>query len=180
MIKQLLELISDLCPITGNDIIDTILFSIIGFISFAIAFGFVGDFFDKLGYYDSDIMSDTHWIIRFVVFIGLYFLFVFMSNIVKWLFSIKWWIYLIAFILILGLIFLISILKHNKMKKKPHPMVIEEFNEINEHVNNVVVFETYRCPRCGGKLVYRHGPYGSFYGCENFPKNGCKYTRKHL
>ena len=31
-----------------------------------------------------------------------------------------------------------------------------------------------RCPRCGGKIVLRHGSYGSFYGCSNYPK--CKFT----
>lgn len=30
------------------------------------------------------------------------------------------------------------------------------------------------CPQCGGKLVERHGKYGSFYGCSNYPN--CKYT----
>ena len=30
------------------------------------------------------------------------------------------------------------------------------------------------CPSCGNKLVLRHGQYGDFYGCANFPK--CKYT----
>lgn len=30
------------------------------------------------------------------------------------------------------------------------------------------------CPRCGGKLVLRHGKYGSFYGCSNYPY--CKFT----
>ncbi len=31
------------------------------------------------------------------------------------------------------------------------------------------------CPQCGsGKLVLRHGPYGEFYGCSNYPK--CKKT----
>lgn len=29
------------------------------------------------------------------------------------------------------------------------------------------------CPRCGGSLVKRTGPYGEFYGCSNYPK--CKY-----
>lgn len=33
-----------------------------------------------------------------------------------------------------------------------------------------------RCPRCGGTLVPRSGPYGSFYGCSNYPK--CKFTCK--
>ena len=30
-----------------------------------------------------------------------------------------------------------------------------------------------RCPRCGGELVLRHGQYGSFYGCANYPR--CHY-----
>ncbi len=32
------------------------------------------------------------------------------------------------------------------------------------------------CPRCGGKLVPRHGKNGDFYGCSNYPK--CKFTKK--
>lgn len=34
------------------------------------------------------------------------------------------------------------------------------------------------CPRCGGRLILRKGSYGSFYGCENFAKTGCRYTQK--
>lgn len=30
------------------------------------------------------------------------------------------------------------------------------------------------CPKCGGQLIKRTGPYGSFYGCSNYPS--CKYT----
>lgn len=30
-----------------------------------------------------------------------------------------------------------------------------------------------RCPLCGGNLVLRHGKYGQFYGCSNYPR--CKY-----
>lgn len=32
------------------------------------------------------------------------------------------------------------------------------------------------CPLCGGKLVLRHGKYGDFYGCSNFPR--CTFTKK--
>ena len=32
------------------------------------------------------------------------------------------------------------------------------------------------CPWCGGDMVLRKGSHGSFYGCSNFPKTGCKYT----
>lgn len=32
------------------------------------------------------------------------------------------------------------------------------------------------CPRCGGHLILRHGKYGNFYGCSNYPK--CKFIQK--
>lgn len=31
------------------------------------------------------------------------------------------------------------------------------------------------CPCCGGRLVRRKGPFGSFLGCENYPK--CKFKK---
>ncbi|MFW5940471.1 MAG: type I DNA topoisomerase [Chloroflexota bacterium] len=34
------------------------------------------------------------------------------------------------------------------------------------------------CPECGSELVYRHGRYGKFIGCSNFPK--CRYTEQIL
>ena len=51
-----------------------------------------------------------------------------------------------------------------------------------EHIRNVRSYEDRRniavasgkCPRCGGNLVLRHGKYGSFYGCSNYPR--CKFT----
>lgn len=33
-----------------------------------------------------------------------------------------------------------------------------------------------KCPRCGGNLVLRHGQYGDFYGCSNYPR--CRYILK--
>lgn len=38
--------------------------------------------------------------------------------------------------------------------------------------------ERFECPECGGQLVRRKGPYGEFYGCLNYARTGCKYTRK--
>ena len=53
-----------------------------------------------------------------------------------------------------------------------------------EHIRNVRTYEQRRniavasgkCPRCGGNLVLRHGPYGPFYGCSNYPR--CRYILK--
>ena len=50
-----------------------------------------------------------------------------------------------------------------------------------EHIRNVRSYEDRRntavasgkCPRCGGTLILRHGPYGLFYGCANYPR--CKF-----
>jgi DNA topoisomerase-1 len=34
------------------------------------------------------------------------------------------------------------------------------------------------CPKCGNPLLYRHGRYGKFIGCSNFPD--CRYTEQIL
>lgn len=33
-----------------------------------------------------------------------------------------------------------------------------------------------KCPECGHDLVERHGRYGKFVACENYPE--CKYIKK--
>ena len=53
----------------------------------------------------------------------------------------------------------------------------------SEHVRNVKYIQKVKedkislgiCPKCGGMLVERQGPYGSFIGCSNYPK--CKFTK---
>lgn len=42
-------------------------------------------------------------------------------------------------------------------------------NAVDEHLVKKDV-----CPKCGDKLVKRHGKYGDFIGCSNYPK--CRYT----
>lgn len=48
--------------------------------------------------------------------------------------------------------------------------------EIEEKWEYELKKEKYRCPRCGGKLEFKKGPYGNFYGCENYKTTGCKFT----
>ncbi len=50
-----------------------------------------------------------------------------------------------------------------------------------EQIDNEIAYRNFAlrnglCPRCGGKLVLRHGTYGDFYGCSNYP--ACRYTLK--
>lgn len=59
----------------------------------------------------------------------------------------------------------------SKEAKREHNNQVREVNsERQETINSG------HCPRCGGNLVLRHGRYGDFYGCSNYPK--CKFTLK--
>jgi ssDNA-binding Zn-finger/Zn-ribbon topoisomerase 1 len=35
---------------------------------------------------------------------------------------------------------------------------------------------TRKCHDCGGQMIRRKGPHGTFWGCDNFPN--CTYTSK--
>ena len=177
-----LDFISNFIEITGNSTADSIILTIIGLIAFLVAFGFVGMIFDALGIYDSDLMSDTHWIVRVIIFLGLSFICIEIAKFIKWLFSFQLWIYLIAGIVLIGIIILVFVIKHKIMKKKSVVFKNEKAEETSETTENakeeIVTIDKDHCPRCGGLLVKHHGLYGNFYGCENFPINNCRYTRK--
>ena len=55
----------------------------------------------------------------------------------------------------------------DKFARKEH---IERIKE------NKCKTETVKCPWCGGNLVERHGRYGKFTGCSNYPK--CRFVLK--
>ena len=189
--KAIIDLIGDLVEISGNSTIDTIIFAIIGAISLSIAFGLVGIIFDALGFYDSDLMSGTHWLIRVLVFAGLTWLGVKIAQLIKWLFSFQWWVYVIAGVIFVGIIILIYYIKSRISENDTYSTPTIEAPKIEttvqaeekEEPQVVVTNKTdnrYYCPRCHAKLVKRHGPYGDFYGCESYGKTGCRYTRKFL
>ncbi len=85
--KGILDLLENFIEITGNSTADNIILCVIGFISFAVAFGLVGMIFDFLGFYDSDLMSDCHWIIRIFVFLGLSGICIAIVKFITWLLS---------------------------------------------------------------------------------------------
>ena len=113
-----LNFISSFIAITGNSTAELIILTIIGLIAFLVAFGFVCMIFNALGIYDSDLMSDTCWIARVIVFLGLSFIYIEIVKFIKWLFSFAWWIYLIAGIVPIEIIILLFVIKHRIMKKK--------------------------------------------------------------
>ena len=52
----------------------------------------------------------------------------------------------------------------------------EAYNYLMKN-DNELKRNIYKCPKCGGRLVSRKGPYGSFLGCSNYPT--CKYIKKY-
>ena len=63
---------------------------------------------------------------------------------------------------------LIASNKDSKEDRRDH---VHKVQTINRNTNKSFYR---RCPKCGGKLVRKHGKYGQFYGCENYPH--CKFT----
>jgi hypothetical protein len=60
----------------------------------------------------------------------------------------------------------------DKNKNKKHIQHIHnQMYEREQKINSLI------CPKCGGLLVVRNGPYGSFYGCSNYPK--CKFKQNY-
>ena len=178
----IIDLISNFVDITGNATVDSVLFFIAGTLAFSIAFGIVGTIFDFLGLYDSDLMSDIHWFIRTIIFAFLTWLFIKVFEFFTWLLSFDWWVYLIASLCIAAIVIVIYIIKYKYNKHKYNTKVENEKLDVVKK-NNVIVAKNElnvrdTCPRCGGVLVKRHGPYGDFYGCSNYPTTNCKYTRK--
>lgn len=176
--QSFFELINEFVEITGNNVVDSILLGIIGIVSFMVAFGFVGMIFDAVGAYDSDLMSDCHWIIRLIVFLGLSALSIAIMKFIKWIFGFPWWVYVIVAILLVAIIIFIYLLKYKRAKKKAVIVIDNKSSSNEENKLPIRIIDKDHCPRCGGLLVKRHGPYGDFYGCENFSIKDCRYTRK--
>ncbi|MBQ0083863.1 MAG: UvrD-helicase domain-containing protein, partial [Clostridiales bacterium] len=50
--------------------------------------------------------------------------------------------------------------------------------EIHERYEAKLKQEQFTCPVCGGRLLHKTGPYGEFWGCENYKTTGCTYKKK--
>ena len=185
--QKIIDIIGEIVQISGNSTVDSIIFAIIGFIAFSVAFDLVGLIFDAIGLYDAQIMSDAHWLIRVLVFGLITFILVKIAQFITWLCSFQWWVYLIAFVIIIGIFVLIYWGKYKSKKKyftqNKNPPIEKNEESVLETQNTTKVQTAdnrYYCPHCGAKLVKRHGTYGNFYGCDSYGKTGCTYTRKYL
>ena len=129
MMKAILDFISNICPLTGDGIIDTILFAIITAIAFSVAWKLTGAAADFSGSYDSDGMSALHWIIRFVVFFLLLGIVLGIVNFIHWVGSWPWWGYLILGFSVAGAIAGVVLIIVFRKKKKPIENSDEEVEE---------------------------------------------------
>lgn len=116
--RNLFEIITEFVEITGNTTVNGILLTIIGILSFLIAFGVVGMIFDAIGMHDSDLMSNCHWFIRLLVFLALSALCIGIFKFFAWIVSLQWWTYIIVFIVIICLVAISYYLKHRISKNK--------------------------------------------------------------
>ena len=58
----------------------------------------------------------------------------------------------------------------DKFERKNHVKNINKrLEENNRNLNDMI------CPKCGNKLIIKHGKYGEFIGCTNYPK--CKFIK---
>ena len=124
--KQIIDFISNIVPITGNSVADTILFFVIGAIAFAVAWWITGAVASGVDY-DSESMSGIHWIVRIVIFLGLLGLCIGIVHLIRWFLSFEWWVYMIlgisAALITGGIIFLKLYIKK---KKKPKASIEAE------------------------------------------------------
>ena len=178
----IIEFISNIVNITGNPLLDTIIFGIIGSISGSIAFGFVEMLFGFTGNYNSKDMSDVHWGVRVFIFVLLTFVLVKIAQFLRWIFSAPQVYYLLGFVVLIVLTVVLCLFFIYKKKiievEKPTEAAptpqLENNNQRTSKIESQNTTSIDKCPFCGGRLVRRKGPYGYFLGCSNFPE--CKYT----
>ena len=120
--KAILDFISNICPITGDSLIDTILFAIIAAIALYAAWKLTGAAADFSGSYDSGGMSALHWLIRFFVFFLLLGIVLGIVNFIRWVGSWPWWGYLILGLgvasAIAGIVLIVAFRKKRHSKDK--------------------------------------------------------------
>lgn len=115
-----LDFISNIVPITGDSLVDSILFGVIGLIAFGVAWYITGLIAVLIGY-DPNGMSLVHWIIRIAIWLGLLWLISAVVSLVRWLFSFEWWVYIIigcSLLLITGGIATLCIILKKKKTAK--------------------------------------------------------------
>ena len=123
MMNAILEFISMICPITGNSIIDSIIFSIIIAFAFIVAWKLTDFIADLTDLHNSGLMSGVHWLIRIIVFVSLLAIVLGIVHLIQWVASWEWWGYLILglsiAVIVSNIIFIRLLFKKKRKNKRP-------------------------------------------------------------
>lgn len=114
--KNVIDIISNICPITGDALIDSLIFFIIGIICFLIAWFLTGTIAEMLDFYNSSVMSFFHWFIRIVVFAFLLAITIGIVNFVHWISSWPLWAYILLICVVICAIVGFAIVVSHKSK----------------------------------------------------------------
>lgn len=152
------KIMEDEFTLTNIKFIDNTLLSIVGIISSIITYIFT-KFFIKLNTKISAFIS-----------------FLICSLILLFGSKLFWFLLLILFIIVIGLV-IYKVINRNKDYKIYDGNAQDLKKNINKKSNvkrdkqkvNIMI-----CPLCKSKLIQRNGKYGLFLGCSNFPR--CRYT----
>jgi|LSQX01.2.fsa_nt_gb uncharacterized membrane protein HdeD (DUF308 family) len=113
-------LLEELFYVTGITWLDGIISTFIGLIAFSVAFLAIG-FLAPLMRYDSKNMSEGHWIIRILVFAGLWWILQTFAKIItqsiNWM-NQNWWLYIVIGVVSVVLITYLIIKKKKSITRK--------------------------------------------------------------
>ena len=70
-----------------------------------------------------------------------------------------------------------------RAKKKVYLLTVKDkesvfAQELKNRYSEELKREQFECPKCGGKLLRKTGPYSDFFGCNNYRTTGCTYKRQ--
>ena len=122
--SKIIDFITNFIPITGNSTIDSIIFFVICGVAFVVAWITVGFLAPLLGFNPED-MSKANSIIQTITAVALTVGILKLIELIKWLCSFEWWVYLIVVIVLAHLVAGITILyiRHKKKNEKDKDQV---------------------------------------------------------
>ena len=119
MLKILFQYLTDSYALLENPVDNYIIMGVVGGIAFLVAYSIVGWFYDEDLISGSSAGSILHWIIRFIVFVVIYYVIATIIRLYKWVVGLPnyvWWIALTVVIAIVVGVFIIKAISHGKKK----------------------------------------------------------------
>lgn len=119
MLKLLFQYLTDSYALLENPVDNYIIMGVVGFIAFLVAYRIVGWFYGENLIGSSGAGSILHWIIRFIVFVAIYYVIATLIRSYKWIVGVPiyvWWIVLTLIIAIVVGVLIIKLISIGKKK----------------------------------------------------------------